>query len=90
MRTRPKALLLLLTTALVSGGIAFASPASAEREGGPCTPVSYAPADDRNGWLVCDVDGRYVYGGDCPPGTVIMFYKPALSPYCVPPDFPLP
>lgn len=89
MRTYPKALL-ALTTALLSSGIAFTTPASAVTPStiaGECTPGTYTVTADGKGWYVCNADSRWVHGGDCPPGTVAKFFPQALSPYCVPPDW---
>ncbi len=88
MRSYPK-VLLGLATALLGGGIAFTTPSAAtavtmEVE---CAPATYRASDDATGWDVCATDGHWVRAGDCPPGTVAKFFAPALSPYCVPPDW---
>jgi hypothetical protein len=87
MRTYPK-VLLTLTTALLGGGIVFTAPASADPPPpSTCSPVQYWGASGGTSWYVCDTDGHFVHAGDCPPGTVIVNYPGAFSPYCVPPDF---
>lgn len=58
--------------------------------GGSCLPVSYSCADGNAGWLVCNAQGTWTYGGDCPPNTACVFWQPTLSPYCVPPGFQFP
>ncbi|KEZ44051.1 Uncharacterized protein SAPIO_CDS3790 [Scedosporium apiospermum] len=55
-----------------------------------CTPGTYACTADARGWQVCDVSGQFVVAGTCPPGTSCVFFRPSLSPYCVPPGFRFP
>ncbi|KAI1847720.1 hypothetical protein JX265_009149 [Neoarthrinium moseri] len=46
-----------------------------------CTPPSYACKPDNSGWLVCNVDGKWLDGGACPAKTTC---KPINNlPYCV-------
>ena len=37
-----------------------------------------------------DMNTSLQFAGSCPPKTVCKFFKPSLSPYCVPPDFTIP
>ncbi|KAL2211467.1 hypothetical protein CC79DRAFT_1363765 [Sarocladium strictum] len=58
-----------------------------------CKPGTYACTTNSTGapgWKVCNTSSKWVYAGDCPPDTVCKFYKPSLSPYCVPPNFEFP
>ncbi|KIL88046.1 hypothetical protein FAVG1_08929 [Fusarium avenaceum] len=55
-----------------------------------CKPGTYACTPDKSGWQVCDVTGKYVAAGLCPPKTSCVFYKKSASPYCVPPGFKFP
>ncbi|CCT63030.1 uncharacterized protein FFB20_08694 [Fusarium fujikuroi] len=72
--------------ALVS--LAAATPLDASSTG--CKPGTYSCTPDKTGWQVCDVNGKYVAAGVCPPKTSCVFYKPSGSPYCVPPGFKFP
>ncbi|KAI8635198.1 hypothetical protein F5Y19DRAFT_406936 [Xylariaceae sp. FL1651] len=46
-----------------------------------CTPPAYACKPNNSGWLVCNVDGKWLDGGVCPKGTSC---KPINNlPYCV-------
>ncbi|PNY23093.1 Uncharacterized protein TCAP_06959, partial [Tolypocladium capitatum] len=72
----------------------LASIAAASPTGNQCTPVAYQCATNAQsgipGWNVCNVNGQWVYGGDCPPNTVCVFDTANGSPYCVPPGFQFP
>ncbi|KAI1660133.1 hypothetical protein F4813DRAFT_387001 [Daldinia decipiens] len=46
-----------------------------------CTPPAYICKFDFSGWLVCNVDGSFLDGGDCPEGTVCEYINDL--PYCV-------
>ncbi|KAI0429837.1 hypothetical protein F5Y09DRAFT_247002 [Xylaria sp. FL1042] len=61
---------------------ALATSTGLESRGYPeCTPPSYACKADHSGWLVCNVDGTYLDGGNCPKKTTC---KPIDNlPYCV-------
>ncbi|KAJ3454643.1 hypothetical protein FSOLCH5_003654 [Fusarium solani] len=67
---------------------AFASIAAAASK--ECTPGTYACTSDAKGWQVCDVSGKFVLAGSCPPSTSCKFFQASKSPYCVPPDFKFP
>ncbi|KAM4066048.1 hypothetical protein HRG_000206 [Hirsutella rhossiliensis] len=56
-----------------------------ERSAYECTPGTYQCLD-QSGWQVCDVSGKWVFAGNCPPKTVCRFYEPSKSPYCIPHD----
>ncbi|KAL6919031.1 hypothetical protein ACHAPO_004144 [Fusarium lateritium] len=68
--------------------MAAASPLDAATSG--CKPGTYSCTPDKTGWQICDVTGRYVAAGACPPKTSCVFYKKSASPYCVPPGFKFP
>ncbi|KAF5005666.1 hypothetical protein FDECE_7900 [Fusarium decemcellulare] len=72
----------IFVTALASFGVANAAP--------KCKPGTYSCTPDAKGWQVCDVTGKWVFAGICPPKTGCVFYKPSASPYCVPPGFKFP
>ncbi|KAI0890319.1 uncharacterized protein GGS22DRAFT_11917 [Annulohypoxylon maeteangense] len=46
-----------------------------------CTPPAYACKSDFSGWLVCNVDGWYVDGGDCGPDAWCEYINDL--PYCI-------
>ncbi|KAK6200590.1 hypothetical protein LQW54_009709 [Pestalotiopsis sp. IQ-011] len=59
---------------------AMAAPSLLER-GQECSPPSYACKANNSGWLVCNVDGKWLDGGNCPAKTSC---KPINNlPYCV-------
>ncbi|KAI1096030.1 hypothetical protein F5B19DRAFT_488650 [Rostrohypoxylon terebratum] len=47
----------------------------------PCSPPEYACKSDFSGWLVCDIDGWYVDGGDCGPDAWCEYINDL--PYCL-------
>ncbi|KJZ78263.1 hypothetical protein HIM_02301 [Hirsutella minnesotensis 3608] len=53
-----------------------------------CQPATYScttnPHSYTPGWQVCDVNGKWVFAGDCPPKTVCKFNEENQSPYCIP------
>ncbi|KAH6960095.1 hypothetical protein BKA56DRAFT_680351 [Ilyonectria sp. MPI-CAGE-AT-0026] len=75
-----------LITALAS--VTTAAPGGKPRQA--CTPATYACTSDATGWQVCDVSGKFVFAGSCPPGTSCQFFQASKSPYCVPPGFKFP
>jgi hypothetical protein len=72
----------------------LAIPTESHQPGRICNPGTYScalnPTTNAPGWKICDVNGQFVYGGDCPPSTVCKFYEASGSPYCVPRDFNFP
>ncbi|KAL6857599.1 hypothetical protein ACO1O0_005040 [Amphichorda felina] len=52
-----------------------------------CKPGTYSCTNNAEGWQTCDVSGKWVFSGECPPDTVCKFFPPSHSPYCVPADF---
>ncbi|KAI1394055.1 uncharacterized protein F4822DRAFT_439836 [Hypoxylon trugodes] len=61
---------------------AVAAPWSTEPWGDlECTPPAYACKPDFTGWLVCNVDGWFIDGGNCD-GNTWCQYIDGL-PYCV-------
>ncbi|KAI2467113.1 hypothetical protein F4781DRAFT_433648 [Annulohypoxylon bovei var. microspora] len=46
-----------------------------------CTPPAYACKSDFSGWLVCNVDGWYIDGGDCGPDAWCEYINDL--PYCI-------
>ncbi|KAI0165003.1 hypothetical protein GGR57DRAFT_451356 [Xylariaceae sp. FL1272] len=61
----------------------LAATAGLDARGGypECTPPSYACKSDYSGWLVCNVDGKYLDGGVCPKHTKCEYIN--NLPYCV-------
>ncbi|KAL4730814.1 hypothetical protein ACLX1H_002855 [Fusarium chlamydosporum] len=55
-----------------------------------CKPGTYSCTPDKTGWQVCDVSGKYVAAGACPPKTSCVFNVKNGSPYCLPPGFKIP
>ncbi|KAM0197418.1 hypothetical protein ACHAPA_001396 [Fusarium lateritium] len=68
--------------------VAAATPLNASPGG--CKPGTYLCTPDKSGWQICDVSGKYVAAGACPPKTSCVFYQKSASPYCVPPGFKFP
>ncbi|KEZ40966.1 hypothetical protein SAPIO_CDS7871 [Scedosporium apiospermum] len=52
-----------------------------------CKPATYACAKNSQsgvpGWQICDTQGVWQYGGDCPPKTTCYFNEVNQSPYCI-------
>ncbi|KAI0844089.1 hypothetical protein F5Y00DRAFT_274499 [Daldinia vernicosa] len=46
-----------------------------------CTLPAYICKHDFKGWLVCNVDGKFLDGGDCAEGTTCQYINDL--PYCV-------
>lgn len=84
--------LLILATTIVAAGGTTATPAHAASPTAAmqaeCTPGTYGVTPGGGGWMVCDVNGQWVYGGDCPPNTRALMV--GGMPYCVPPGFEIP
>jgi len=80
----------LMTLALAA--VAFAVPFDGveERHPAKCTPATYSCTPNNAGWQVCDTSGHWVFGGNCAPPNICVFFQPSLSPYCVPPGFQIP
>ncbi|EQL00526.1 hypothetical protein G6O67_003691 [Ophiocordyceps sinensis] len=57
-----------------------------ERSAHECKPATYQCLDNHGepGWQVCDVSGKWVFAGHCPPHTVCKFFEENQSPYCIP------
>ncbi|KAJ9138055.1 hypothetical protein NKR19_g7945 [Coniochaeta hoffmannii] len=70
--------------------LAAAATAAPTLEARACAPGTYSCTTDAKGWQVCDVSGKWVYAGGCPPDTHCEFYVPSASPYCVPAGFVFP
>ncbi|KAG7291878.1 hypothetical protein NEMBOFW57_001900 [Staphylotrichum longicolle] len=49
-----------------------------------CRPGTYSCTVNKNGWRVCDVSGRWVFGGYCSRNTECKYNWQNGSPYCVP------
>ncbi|KAI8957633.1 hypothetical protein F5Y11DRAFT_352340 [Daldinia sp. FL1419] len=69
-------IILALTTAALAKPYGI-DPSNTEQ----CTPPDYICKSDFSGWLVCNVDGTFLDGGDCPPGTVCQYINDL--PYCI-------
>ncbi|OTB06324.1 hypothetical protein M426DRAFT_9811 [Hypoxylon sp. CI-4A] len=67
-------------TALISAAIATAA-YEVEGQALVCSPPAYACKPDFSGWLVCNVDGFYIDGGDCAPDAWCEYIN--NLPYCI-------
>ncbi|KAK6827734.1 hypothetical protein PG987_011075 [Apiospora arundinis] len=45
-----------------------------------CKPAQYSCNGDKSGWLVCNVDEKWLVGGVCPKGTTCTYIHDL--PYC--------
>ena len=81
----------LAATALALASVAAAAPGPGNAVP-KCKPATYrcSWANGAPSWDTCDVNGVWVFSGNCPPNTVCKFYPASGSPYCVPPNFQFP
>ncbi|KAI1802194.1 hypothetical protein F4811DRAFT_555051 [Daldinia bambusicola] len=73
---------MMLITILALAAAALATPYGVNpSDDQECTPPAYVCNYEFSGWLVCNVDGTYLDGGNCPSGTTCQSIN--NLPYCV-------